>query len=130
MRNQTSSLRSEGPDILTAGMLGATQIPWLILYLPRLIELRAQSPKLMNWKYDTTSEYTSITNAVLDILEQYGKHFHTESGHQQLEWIGRTKFFDMVYEQIITNQAIKMILPAFPWKSVSISIFLHDSNLT
>jgi hypothetical protein len=78
--------------------------------------------------YNTASHnQEAIVDNILDILEQYGKHFSVDASHEQveqLEWIGRKKFFDRIHRQVKQNQVIKMILPAFPWKSVCI---LHTS---
>lgn len=57
---------------------------------------------------------------VLDVLQRYGQHIKDEndkSAHSM--WLGRAKFLQKVEQQVEACQAIKMILPSFPWKSVN-----------
>lgn len=63
---------------------------------------------------------TEQTSKILDVLQRYGQHVKDEndkSAHSM--WPGRAKFLPKVEQQVEACQAIKMILPSFPWKSVN-----------
>jgi pyoverdine/dityrosine biosynthesis protein Dit1 len=63
---------------------------------------------------------TQLAIKILDVLEGYSKHLNVDphSGPESL-WPGKFKFLDRVRRQVESNEPIKMILPSFPWKSVS-----------
>jgi Pyoverdine/dityrosine biosynthesis protein len=54
------------------------------------------------------------TNMILDILERY--RMNTAKGAHR-EWAGRSKVFHQVKQHLESQTAIRMILPAFPFKS-------------
>lgn len=62
-----------------------------------------------------------VAHGVLDVIQSYGQHVFAEpkekSSHNA--WLGRSTFKARVEKCIVQDQPIKMILPAFPWKSVS-----------
>ena len=63
---------------------------------------------------------TEQASKILDVLQRYGQHIKDEndkSAHST--WPGRAKFLPKVEQQVEACQAIKMILPSFPWKSVN-----------
>lgn len=60
-----------------------------------------------------------VSSDVLNLLEYYGRHTIGSANSENSEWIGKAQFFDQVRSQIRRNDPIKMVLPAFPWKSVS-----------
>lgn len=58
-----------------------------------------------------------VARDILDVIQQYGRHIATPDS---FHWLGRSKFLERIEAQIEKKEAIKMILPAFPWKSVSL----------
>ena len=70
--------------------------------------------------YDTLKRSPKeFASDIMDTIQKYGRHIHVSHTLGQCEWIGRSIFLDTVEEQVSQDKAIKMILPAFPWKSVS-----------
>ena len=61
-----------------------------------------------------------VAHDILDVIQQYGRHIATLPGSDSFHWLGRSKFLERIEAQIEKKEAIKMILPAFPWKSVSL----------
>ncbi|KAF3761910.1 hypothetical protein M406DRAFT_220966, partial [Cryphonectria parasitica EP155] len=64
-----------------------------------------------------------LASDILDIIQGYSQHLPSadnegETGHSQ-KWLGKGLFMDKVKAQLENNQAIRLILPAFPWKSVN-----------
>lgn len=54
------------------------------------------------------------------MIQRYGKHIAPKDGEEHhTEWIGKPMFMEKVLSQLEKSEPIKMILPAFPWKSVS-----------
>ncbi|KAH7394736.1 Pyoverdine/dityrosine biosynthesis protein-domain-containing protein [Pyrenochaeta sp. MPI-SDFR-AT-0127] len=71
----------------------------------------------------TVQRLEQLASDILDIIQRFGKHLHSQGeGETQPEWIGKPLFMDKVLKQLEQGQAIKMILPAFPWKSMCESI--------
>lgn len=60
-----------------------------------------------------------MASEVLDLLEQYGRHMTGSSDPRHSGWSGRASFSERVKDQVRQNTPIKMVLPSFPWKSVS-----------
>ncbi|KDN61691.1 putative pyoverdine/dityrosine biosynthesis protein [Colletotrichum sublineola] len=65
---------------------------------------------------DQTTE--QVAHKVLDILEVFGRHIIPE-GQENHEWLGRTMFHPRVEEYVKKGESVKMIIPAFPWKSIN-----------
>ncbi|KAK1570248.1 pyoverdine/dityrosine biosynthesis protein [Colletotrichum navitas] len=65
---------------------------------------------------DQTTE--QVAHKVLDVLEVFGRHIIPE-GQENHEWLGRKMFHPRVEEYIKKNESVKMIIPAFPWKSIN-----------
>ena len=66
------------------------------------------------------SSLDGLASSVLDVIYRYGQHVsRTEDRHGEAEWLGKSLFMEGVKKQIIKGQAVRMILPAFPWKSVN-----------
>ncbi|KAJ2998446.1 hypothetical protein NUW58_g319 [Xylaria curta] len=61
-----------------------------------------------------------LASDILDIVQRYGKHLSSsnDEGHSA-EWLGKPLFMSKVQAQLQRGQAIRLILPAFPWKSVN-----------
>lgn len=62
---------------------------------------------------NTLSENKSIAMEVLKIIESYGVDFEKAG----ISWKGFESFVPIVLEQIARQEPIRMILPAFPFKS-------------
>jgi pyoverdine/dityrosine biosynthesis protein Dit1 len=61
-----------------------------------------------------------LASDILDVIARYGQHIAPKDGEEhRTEWIGKPMFKVKVLHQLEKGEPIKMILPAFPWKSVS-----------
>ncbi|KAL0263384.1 hypothetical protein SLS55_002364 [Diplodia seriata] len=67
----------------------------------------------------TTEELEKLASDILDVLQRYGKHLAPPDGDHSSGWIGKPLFVEKVMQQLEKNQPIRMILPAFPWKSIN-----------
>lgn len=59
---------------------------------------------------------------VLDIIQRYGQNLNNpelQGSTFKDQWLGRAKFAPKVEMYVEAGMPIKMILPSFPWKSVS-----------
>ncbi|EFQ36191.1 pyoverdine/dityrosine biosynthesis protein [Colletotrichum graminicola M1.001] len=65
---------------------------------------------------DQTTE--QVAHKILDVLEVFGRHIIPE-GHENHEWLGRKIFHPRVEEYVKKKESVKMIIPAFPWKSIN-----------
>ncbi|CAG8417188.1 unnamed protein product [Penicillium salamii] len=64
--------------------------------------------------------HTQLANDILHVIERYGQHLPAKENESPVTgWIGKSFFMDKVKEQLRKEQPIHLILPAFPWKSVS-----------
>ena len=69
-------------------------------------------------------ESTLIAYKILDVIQRYGQHLKVEGETSEgAPWGGRAMFAPKVESHIVAGQPIKMILPSFPWKSVSLAAF-------
>ncbi|KAL2158727.1 hypothetical protein VTH06DRAFT_4209 [Thermothelomyces fergusii] len=59
-----------------------------------------------------------LASDILDIVKRYGQHLPSE-GNPSNEWLGKPLFLGKVMSQLERGQAIHLILPAFPWKSIN-----------
>jgi pyoverdine/dityrosine biosynthesis protein Dit1 len=59
------------------------------------------------------SYVTKTSNAILDIIQQYGE----SSSSDGQAWPGKDKFLPIVEHYVRKNESVKMVLPAFPFKS-------------
>ncbi|EOD45897.1 putative pyoverdine dityrosine biosynthesis protein [Neofusicoccum parvum UCRNP2] len=61
-----------------------------------------------------------LASDILDVIQSYGQHLVPKDGETQASgWIGKPMFMKKVMQQLEKGQAIRMILPAFPWKSIN-----------
>ncbi|KAF2183622.1 hypothetical protein K469DRAFT_581990, partial [Zopfia rhizophila CBS 207.26] len=61
-----------------------------------------------------------LANRIMDVIQVYGQHISPKEGHAPItKWIGRPFFMEKVKRQLEKGQAIRMILPAFPCKSIN-----------
>lgn len=62
-----------------------------------------------------------LASDILDIIERYGQHLPSNEGDgvHSGKWLGRGFFMEKVKAQLVKKQAIRLILPAFPWKSIN-----------
>ncbi|KAH7052137.1 Pyoverdine/dityrosine biosynthesis protein-domain-containing protein [Macrophomina phaseolina] len=67
-----------------------------------------------------TEELEKLASDILDIIQRYGKHTAPKDGEEHSAgWIGKPMFVEKVLKQLQEGRAIRMILPAFPWKSIN-----------
>ncbi|KAI1499112.1 Pyoverdine/dityrosine biosynthesis protein-domain-containing protein [Biscogniauxia marginata] len=61
-----------------------------------------------------------LASDILDIIHCYGQHLLPNNGKEHLrEWLGKPLFMNKVKAQLEKSQAIRLVLPAFPWKSIN-----------
>ncbi|KAF2184527.1 hypothetical protein K469DRAFT_578921, partial [Zopfia rhizophila CBS 207.26] len=59
-----------------------------------------------------------LADRIMDVIQVYGQHISPGKGDAPItRWIGRPFFTQKVERQLEKGQAIRMILPAFPWKT-------------
>jgi len=74
-----------------------------------------------------TEQLGKLASQILDVIQRYGQHIAPKDGEEHhKEWIGKPMFMTKVLHQLEKSEPVKMILPAFPWKSVS---YLVSMNL-
>ena len=56
---------------------------------------------------------TKLSLQILDIIQRYGHNVNS----QNIPWAGKSKFLPFVEEFVKKNEAVRMVLPAFPFKS-------------
>ncbi|KAJ3943202.1 uncharacterized protein N0V96_007437 [Colletotrichum fioriniae] len=59
-----------------------------------------------------------VAHKILDVLQAFGRHIIPE-GQENHEWLGRKMFHGRVEEYVKKGESVKMIIPAFPWKSIN-----------
>ncbi|KAL2167580.1 hypothetical protein VTG60DRAFT_1091 [Thermothelomyces hinnuleus] len=62
-----------------------------------------------------------LASDILDVVQRYGQHLPPagSDGNSSNEWLGKPLFMGKVKAQLERGQAIRLILPAFPWKSIN-----------
>ena len=72
------------------------------------------------------TESTKLAYKILDVIQSYGQHLKsdTDISNAGNVWAGRAMFAPKVEEHVIACQPIQMVLPSFPWKSVSVYSFV------
>ncbi|RWA08650.1 hypothetical protein EKO27_g6451 [Xylaria grammica] len=61
-----------------------------------------------------------LASDILDIIQRYGQHLPSKDGEEHSgQWLGKPLFIGKVQAQLEKGQAIRLIMPAFPWKSVN-----------
>jgi len=65
--------------------------------------------------------HDQLASDILDIIQRYGQHLPPADGDESHAgvWLGKPLFMGNVKTQLGQGQAIRLILPAFPWKSVN-----------
>lgn len=59
-----------------------------------------------------------LASNVLDVIQRFGQHLPSADAPDG-GWLGKPLFMGKVKAQLEKNQAIRLIMPAFPWKSVN-----------
>ena len=78
-----------------------------------------------------TVEFQGVTHRILDVLQRYGQHLGGEdNGSEHAMWAGRGMFAPKIEKYIAAEQSIKLVLPSFPWKSVSVHPSFSECVLT
>lgn len=66
------------------------------------------------------TDWDKLASDILDVIGDYGLHTQPKDVDGPVTgWAGKSFFMDRVRTQVAKGHAIEMILPAFPWKSVS-----------
>ncbi|KAK8072252.1 hypothetical protein PG996_005600 [Apiospora saccharicola] len=78
-----------------------------------------------------SNDLDGLASTILDIVHGYGQHVpRADEDAASFDWLGKSLFVDRVKAQIAKGQAIRLILPAFPWKSVNkvdkVTVILPD----
>lgn len=81
-----------------------------IEYTPLTTPSRATTP---------VQDLTKLASDILDIMQRYGQHLPSADDQHSGQWIGKPLFMGKVKAQLEKDQAIRLIMPAFPWKSVN-----------
>ncbi len=70
---------------------------------------------------DGYKEHDQLASDILDIVQRYGQHLAPANGEGEHAggWLGKPLFVGKIKAQLKQGQAIRLILPAFPWKSVN-----------
>lgn len=69
---------------------------------------------------DEEAAQSVVAGKVLDIIQSYGQHLGNEQNESgETEWVGRKKFTPKVMHWVKQGVPVRMIIPAFPWKSVN-----------
>lgn len=56
---------------------------------------------------------TKLALQILDIIQRYGQNISPKD----IPWAGKTKFLPFVEDYVKNNEPVRMVLPAFPFKS-------------
>ncbi|KAI1749747.1 Pyoverdine/dityrosine biosynthesis protein-domain-containing protein [Xylaria castorea] len=65
-------------------------------------------------------ELEQLASDILDVIQRYGQHVPCNDGSNHTGgWLGKPLFMGKVQAQLEKGQAVRLILPAFPWKSVN-----------
>lgn len=84
-----------------------------------------EKTSLLEPLYPTTpvpvQDLDQLASDILDIIHRYGQNLPSTDAESDgpAVWLGKPLFMDKVKAQLSKEQAIRMILPAFPWKSVN-----------
>jgi SAM-dependent methyltransferase len=61
-----------------------------------------------------------LASDILDVIHTYGQHLAPKEGESQAAgWAAKPMFMGRVLKQLEHGKAIRMIMPAFPWKSIN-----------
>lgn len=69
-----------------------------------------------------------VAEKILDILATYFWRSDDDTGAKTFHWQGRKMFKEHVVHWVRKNESVKLTLPAFPFKSVSITLSLDASD--
>ena len=58
--------------------------------------------------------FIKLATEICDIIQRYGQNINTDN-----PWASRQKWLAVVEECVEGSKPVRMILPAFPWKSVN-----------
>ncbi|KAF7916465.1 uncharacterized protein EAE97_012125 [Botrytis byssoidea] len=69
-----------------------------------------------DYTLDPSISTETLPRKILRIIQSYGKNEPDPSGSL---WLGMNKFDPIVQKHVADGEPIRMVLPAFPWKSVN-----------
>ncbi|KAF2724383.1 hypothetical protein K431DRAFT_310319 [Polychaeton citri CBS 116435] len=80
----------------------------------------ANEPEVVEYPINNDPS-TRLADRILDVMATYSQHLITSltDGHAGHAWPGKFKFIERVKRQVDNNEPVKIILPAFPWKSIN-----------
>ncbi|KAI1633315.1 Pyoverdine/dityrosine biosynthesis protein-domain-containing protein [Biscogniauxia mediterranea] len=83
-------------------------------------EVELTPPTLTPRTATPVQDFEQLASDILDVIQRYGQHLPPKDGEGHSgEWLGKPLFMGKVKEQLEKNQPVRLILPAFPWKSVN-----------
>lgn len=82
-------------------------------------ELELTPPATPSRTPSPVQDIKKLASDILDIIQRYGQHLSRSDDDHSSEWLGKPLFIGKVQAQLEKGQAIRLILPAFPWKSVN-----------
>jgi hypothetical protein len=87
------------------------------------VETVAAAPQLDQ----ESAAHIELADKIINIIQAYGKHLPDDKADesQKVEWAGRAKFTPKVLHWVKKGEPIRMVLPAFPWKSVRSPSYLR-----
>ncbi|KAL9057173.1 MAG: hypothetical protein Q9162_002501 [Coniocarpon cinnabarinum] len=70
--------------------------------------------------HTSSQDVTELAENILEVIQRYGQHTTARTDeHGSRAWAGKALFVSKVENQVRARQPVRMILPAFPWKSVN-----------
>lgn len=85
-------------------------------------EVSAESvpePQVESIPATPTQVPTELAYKIMQVIQGYGQHLQASDAPNSREWAGKSMFVGRVEKQVELDAPIKMILPAFPWKSIN-----------
>lgn len=83
-------------------------------------DLEVEEDRAVTIISEPETDSDKLASDILDVIGGYGLHTQPKDVEGPVtSWTGKSFFMDRVKTQVAKGHAIEMILPAFPWKSVS-----------
>ncbi|GKT45464.1 sporulation protein kinase pit1 [Colletotrichum spaethianum] len=117
-----------GPDLVVVSPVSATKSPFSAFKSPLrnesidaiMDDVSKDQPVITETLPTPPLEQSTeqVAHKILDVLQVFGRHIIPE-GQENHEWLGRKMFHPRVEEYVKKGESVKMIIPAFPWKSIN-----------
>ncbi|KAI3322286.1 Pyoverdine/dityrosine biosynthesis protein-domain-containing protein [Xylariaceae sp. AK1471] len=83
-------------------------------------EVELTPPSTPSRTHTPVQDLEQLASDILDIIQRYGQHLSRNNDEDHSgQWLGKPLFMGKVQAQLEKGQAIRLIMPAFPWKSVN-----------